>query len=241
MNAIDAPAEALAVIDDRALHEASLSSALATVFRGNFCHAILPGRIPQTFRRDEVLYELGAKDRVFFFIQSGFVRTGTLTQDGREIVYDVRKAGGVAGELCICRSVRGDRAVALEPSEAIAVPHSEIIDAIRKSPELVGKLMEIFCDCLSDAYQQINTLAFHDTARRLTYTLLGLASKIGRPAGRQVEIPAYLTQEDIAQMVAARRERVSTALNLLRQRGLVHYSNRGHILLDIEALENQSR
>jgi hypothetical protein len=38
-------------------------------------------------------------------------------------------------------------------------------------------------------------------------------------------------------MVAARRERVSTALNLLRRQGMVHYSTRGHLMLDVRALE----
>ena len=47
----------------------------------------------------------------------------------------------------------------------------------------------------------------------------------------------YLTQEEIAQMVGARRERVSTALNALRRRGMVQYSTRGHLVLDVRALE----
>jgi hypothetical protein len=38
----------------------------------------------------------------------------------------------------------------------------------------------------------------------------------------------------------ARRERVSTALNLLRRRGMVQYSNHGHLLLDVTALESQT-
>ena len=126
MISIEATAELLDPTDAPALYEASLSSALTTVFRGSFCDAILPGRASVTFKRDEVLYELGAEDRIFFFIRSGFIKIGTLTQDGREIIYDVRKEGGVAGELCACQSVRRDRAVALEPSEVIAVPYCEM-------------------------------------------------------------------------------------------------------------------
>ena len=224
--------------DDSALDGASLSSALVTIFRGNFCDVILPGRSSVTFKRDEVLYDVGAKDRTFFFIRSGFIKVGSITQDAREIIYDVRKEGEVVGELCACRSVRGDRAVALELSDVIPVPYFEIVEVLRKSPDLLGKLIEIFCGSLGDAYEQINTLTFHDTARRLAHVLLGLASKIGRPAGSRIEIPTYLTQEDISQMVVARRERVSTALNLLRRRGMVQYSNRGHLLLDVKALEN---
>jgi CRP-like cAMP-binding protein len=52
-----------------------------------------------------------------------------------------------------------------------------------------------------------------------------------------VEINAYLTQEELAQMVVARRERVSTALNALRREGAVYYSAAGHLLLDLDALD----
>jgi CRP-like cAMP-binding protein len=64
-----------------------------------------------------------------------------------------------------------------------------------------------------------------------------LAHKLGRPSGNRVEIAAYLTQEELSQMVVARRERVSTALNSLRRRGILQYSPRGHLLLDMRALD----
>lgn len=67
----------------------------------------------------------------------------------------------------------------------------------------------------------------------------------GRPArvfeedeARHVEIGAYLTQEEVAQMVMARRERVSTALNALRRRGIAQYSTRGRLILDMRALDD---
>jgi len=55
-----------------------------------------------------------------------------------------------------------------------------------------------------------------------------------------VQIPVYLTQEEIAQMAGARRERISTALNSLRRRGIVQYSARGHMVIDVAALEPRS-
>jgi CRP/FNR family transcriptional regulator, cyclic AMP receptor protein len=234
-----ATADLFDLAGDTPLSADCLSSALMTVFRGNFCDVILPGRNSITFERNETLYELGDEERTLFFVRSGFVKVGTITDGAREILYDIRKEGDVAGELCFCRALRADRAVALETSDVIAVPHFEVFEALQKHPALFGKLVEIFCDCLADAYEQINTMALRDSARRLTRVLIGLAAKIGRRSGSRIEIPTYLTQEDISQMVVARRERVSTALNFLRRRGMVEYSSRGHLLLDIEALESQ--
>jgi hypothetical protein len=41
-------------------------------------------------------------------------------------------------------------------------------------------------------------------------------------------------------MTAARRERISTALNSLRRQDMVQYSTRGHMILNVVALEAHS-
>ena len=233
-----ANAETVSPIEDTALYEASLSAALVTIFRGKFCDALLHGRRPAVYNKEEVLYEVGDKDRTFFFIRHGFVKVGTIVQNGHEIIYDIRKDGDVVGELCAGQYPRRDRAVALEQSHVVLVPYLEIVHALQENPDLLTGLVETFTDCLSDAYEQVNTLALRDIVYRLSNVLVGLASKIGRPFGEMIQIPIYLTQEDISQMVAARRERVSSALNLLRRRGIIHYSNGGHLLIHLQALEN---
>src|SRR6267143_3691604 len=83
--------------DDSALCQAVVSSGLAAVFRGKFCDAILPGRKATIFKKGDIIYEMGDKDRTFFFLQSGFVKLGTITPAGHEVIYDIRKAGDVVG------------------------------------------------------------------------------------------------------------------------------------------------
>jgi|SRR5437588_758704 len=221
---------------DRVASQAAISAALATVFRGKFCDVLLPNRKASTFARNSVIYDVGNTDRTLFFLQSGYVKIGTITPDGNEVIYEIRKAGDVVGELCACEHPRPDRAVALEQAEAIPVPYQEMIETLRKSPDLLGLMLEIFCKTLTAAYDQIVSLATDDTLHRLVKVLLDLATKLGQPTGKFVELPTYLTQEDISHMVAARRERISTALNVLRRRGTIHYSSPGRLVLDLDAL-----
>lgn len=220
------------------LTQAAVSTALASVFRGRFCDAILPNRKTVTFKKEQVLYDVGDTARTFFFLQAGFVKVGTITSDGHELIYDVRKAGDVVGELCASELQRLDRAVALEPGEAIPVPFEDVMEAVRKQPDLLARLVDVFCRALSEAYAQVNTLAVDDTAHRLAKVLLKLAAKLGQRSQSEVEIPTYLTQEEIAQMVAVSRERVSTALNFFRCKRLIQYSNHGHLALNVSALES---
>jgi len=226
--------------DDFAIRQAAASSALASLFRGKFCDAILPNRKAITFEKGDVIYDLGEKDRTFFFLLSGFVKVGTITRDGHELIYGVRKAGDVIGELCASQHERPDRVIALEDTEAVPVPYDAMMEVMRKQPDLLDRLVKLFCLALTEAYEQVNILAVDDIVHRLVKALLRLAAKIGHRSGHVVEIPTYLTQEEISQMVAARRERVSTALNFLRRRGMVRYSNHGYLTLDTRALENYS-
>jgi CRP-like cAMP-binding protein len=223
---------------DDSISQAAVSSALVSVFRGKFCDVILPNRKTISFQKDDVMYDVGVNDRTFFFLLNGFVKVGTITPDGHELIYDVRKGGDVVGELCASQSKRQDRAVALEDTQAIPVPYGEVMEVLRKQPDLLDRLVEGFCRALTEAYEQVNTLAVDDIVHRLVKALLRLAVNIGQRSGHMVDIPTYFTQEEISQMVGARRERVSTALNFLRRRGMVRYSNHGHLTLDIKALES---
>ena len=64
--------------------------------------------MPITFRKHEVIYNVGDERRVFFFLTSGFVKVGTITANGREVIYDIRRGGDVVGELCVSeRSASG--------------------------------------------------------------------------------------------------------------------------------------
>lgn len=218
--------------------ESDLSSALSTIFRGRFCQTLLKDRSPQKFEKGETLYDVGRQGGQFFFIRSGVVKIGAVTETGEEVIFDVRKAGEVVGELSASSSPRIDRAVALELTEAVPVSYEEILETIQKNQALLRELIQLFCDSLLSAQEQVTSLAFRDTMQRLTKTLLDLAGQLGRPSGKRIEITAYLTQEELAQMVAARRERVSLGLGLLRRSGLVEYTAHGHLVVDPSALRD---
>lgn len=219
---------------------APLSTALARIFRGKLCDVVLQNRTVTNFKKDQVIYDAGDENRSFYFLRSGFVKVGTITEDGRELIYDVRKRGDVVGELCASDQPRRDRAVALEQTEITAVPLDDVLEIVQKNRELLRQLVQVFCDSLSDAYDQLNSVAFSDTVKRLIAVLVRLGNQLGRPAGEGTEISTYLTQEEIAQMVAISRERISTAMNFLRERKLLAYSHHGHLVLDLKALESFS-
>lgn len=219
------------------MHDAPLASVLASTFRGRLCVNILANRAVTPVAPDEVIYELGDRDRTLYFLRKGFAKIGTITAEGREIIYDVRREGDVMGELCAGGAPRQDRAVALEACEIVAVPLDDVLAAVQNDRALLDQLVQMLCASLADAYDQLNSVAFSGTLDRVVRQLRRLATQLGRPTVSGVEIPTYLTQEEIAQMIAVRRERVSLAMNHLRDRGAVQYSRHGFLVLNLKALE----
>jgi CRP/FNR family cyclic AMP-dependent transcriptional regulator len=218
------------------LRDASLASALAGVFRGRFCEILLRDRVAAPFDEGAVVYDLGETQRALWFVRRGVVKIGTITADGRELIYDVRKDGDVVGELCAFEPVRRDRAIVVERADLVSVALDEALDALARHPPALHDLVAVFGSALAEAYDQLNSLASDDVMQRVLKTLRSLAEKLGEARGELVEIATYLTQDELAQMVKARRERVSTALNILRQRGVVQYSPRGRLRVDMRAL-----
>lgn len=228
----------MADTDSNITSRSPLSTALTSIFRGKLCDVVLKGRAAITFDKGQVIYDVGSAGDFLYFIRSGFVKIGSVTEDGRELIYDVRKSGDVVGELCASSQPRHDRGVALEKCEVVPVPFEDVLSVAQKDRNLLRQFVQGFCDSLSDAYEQLNSVAFSNAVARLIQTLVKLGSRAGKDSGERVEIPTYLTQEEIAQMVVLSRERVSTALNFLRGRGLVDYSRHGHLILDLKGLEN---
>jgi CRP-like cAMP-binding protein len=66
---------------------------------------------------------------------------------------------------------------------------------------------------------------------RLVRTLGRLADEFGEPDGEWMRLTHYFRQDDLAQMIGARREVVSTLLNQLREQGLITYGRKDGLLL----------
>lgn len=91
-----------------------------------------------------------------FFVRSGVVKIGNISESGEEVIFDIRKDGEVVGELSASSSLHID----------------EILDIIQKNEPLLRELIQLFCDSLLNAHEQVTSLAFRDTMQRLTHPLL---------------------------------------------------------------------
>ena len=135
---------------DFGIHLGSLSSVLARTFRGTLGDVILRNRAVATFEKDQVIYDAGEEQQTLFFLQKGFVKVVSITEDGHELIYDVREAGDIVGELCASAPQPQDCAVAVERTQLIAELCNEVLEIVHKNRHLLQELPQILCELLSD-------------------------------------------------------------------------------------------
>jgi CRP/FNR family cyclic AMP-dependent transcriptional regulator len=209
--------------------------ALSTLMRGGSCEQFT-ARAGRRYGGDQVVYRMGDAAPTIYFLRSGLVKLTALSPDGREIILDIQKPGGIFGLVCLCGAPRGEMAVAMVGSEIVEIPLAELVGRLQQSPEALASFLATVCQQLAKAYDTIQELSFESLPVRLAKTLLRLAQEMGHETEQGVELEHYLTQEELAQLLSARREVVSTVLGRMREQGLVAYSRRGKLTINRPAL-----
>jgi CRP/FNR family transcriptional regulator len=211
--------------------------ALSTFLRGKLCTELArrPARRVPPGRR---LYFVGDPAKSLYLVRSGLVATSRITPAGDEIILQLHRPGDILGELCFCTGDRREQAVTLVPSDVVEILLDDLLGHLRRTPEAALELVVALSARLGDAHQRLQSLTSESALERLARTLLMLADALGETTPEGTQITHYVRQEELAQMVAARREVVSGLLNRLRERGLIRYSRKGPISVQRDALQS---
>ena len=210
--------------------------ALSSSLRGKLCtqFAQLP---PRHLRAGDHLYLMGNPAGSVFMVKSGLIKTSALSPEGQERTLRFYKPGDILGELCLCGGGRREEAVALEESTVTEIPLATMLGQLRRDPEIALDLACVVCDRLADAYEQVESLSWDSVLHRLVRTLIRLADDLGEESEMGVRLAHYIKQDELAQLVGARREVVSGLMSRLRASGHVSYTPRGPITIQRAALQ----
>jgi len=212
-----------------------VSAALTRGFPGSLC-AGSSGCFTRSFQRGQIIYALGEESRSVYIIRSGSVKIITLSEDGKEVILSIRKENDIFGEFGLCQSQRPVSAVAMEPSEVAEVRVEDLSHQLLRSQDEAYEFLLWVVEKLSEAYETIDEFSLDNLHRRLTKALLKLAEKFGDDIESGTQLSCFITQEEIAHMVSATREAVSSALIGLRRCGLINYTLKGKLIIYREKL-----
>lgn len=186
----------------------------------------LKGNTPATLRsygKNEFIYLDWENVENIYVINSGFVKLGYYSDEGKERISAILSDGDLLGNLSMrAQSVR-EYAQTLTKANITIIDTPQYTTYYSRQPEFLQKIIHSLEDRYYFAEQQMRTAAFMDVRSRVIFFLKFLANSYGKNFGGVIHIPNFLTHEDIANFNLTSRQTVTMILAELRRNGAIHY------------------
>jgi CRP/FNR family transcriptional regulator, cyclic AMP receptor protein len=185
-------------------------------------------------RRNDTLFSEGDQSSDLFVVVEGRLAIAKRSVDGRESLIALMERGDLSGEMPLFDSEgRSAEARALEPSEVIVIPYQAVREIYESRPELLWSVTEMLTQRLRNLDEALADTMFLDVTGRTAKRLLELA-------GGAEEFSLPITQEELAGMVGASRERVNKAIASFIRLGWLDQHERRYRILNREQLERRA-
>lgn len=191
--------------------------------------------VQRRIHRGDVLFDEGEQASELFIVASGRVAIANKSPDGRESVVALMEAGDLFGEMPLFDGQgRSAEARALTTAEVVAVPYAPIKTLYDEKPELLWGVVGMLARRLRATDKALADSVFLDVTGRTAKRLLEMA-------GDADEFVLPVTQEELAGMVGASRERVNKAIASFIRLGWIEQGDRKYIITDREQLSRRAR
>jgi CRP/FNR family cyclic AMP-dependent transcriptional regulator len=185
-------------------------------------------------RNVEIFAEGDIADELFV-VRSGRVAIGRRSADGRESLVALMETGDLFGEMSLFdEGERSASARALEPSALLRIPYRLVREALDVRPQLLWDVVALLAGRLRSTDSALADAVFLDVTGRTAKRLLELA-------GDADEFQLPITQEELAGLVGASRERVNKALAAFVRLGWVDQLDRRYRIVQRERLTQRAR
>jgi len=186
-------------------------------------------------RRGDVLFREGEAPDELFVVVSGRIAIANKSIDGRESMVALMEEGDLFGEMGLFDGRgRSAEARALEASVVTAVPYGPVRNVYEDDPTLLWRVVDMLTGRLRTMDAALADSVFLDVTGRTAKRLLELA-------GEDDEFSLPITQEELAGMVGASRERVNKAIASFIRLEWIEQIDRTYRITNREQLTIRSR
>lgn len=187
-------------------------------------------------QRNDVVFGEAEPADALYIVESGRIAILKRSIDGRESVVALMEEGDLFGEMGLFDDEdfgRSAEARALEPSSLLAVPYPAVRAALEARPQVLWSVVTLLARRLRVTDAALADTMFLDVTGRTAKRLLELA-------GEQDEFVLPVTQEELAGMVGASRERVNKAIAAFIRLGWLEQVERRYRIVNREQLSRRA-
>ena len=187
-----------------------------------------------SLQRGDMLFSEGDEANDLYIVLEGRVAIANRSFDGRESVVALMESGDLFGEMPLFRpDGRSADARVLENSSVVVIPYVPVKSLYQEHPEMLWKIVDMLAERLKVMDVALADSMFLDVTGRTAKRLLELAG-----ADEEFELP--VTQEELAGMIGASRERVNKSLASFIKLGWLAQKGEKYVILDRKQLEIRS-
>ena len=186
--------------------------------------------------RGDVLFDEGDPPDALYLVVHGRIAIAMSSPvDRRESVVALMEPGDLFGELgMLDHGPRSAMARALEPSSVLEVPFEPVRRMFEEDPRLLWNVTRLLATRLRVMDEVLADSVFLDVTGRTAKRLLELAN-----GSDEFQLP--VTQEELAGMVGASRERVNKAIASFIKLGWLEQHERNYRIVQRDRLELRAR
>jgi CRP/FNR family transcriptional regulator, cyclic AMP receptor protein len=191
--------------------------------------------VERDLRRGDVLFSEGAVPEHLYVVEDGRIALASRSDDGRESVFALMERGELFGEMGLLDGLgRSAEARALEASQVMEIPYAPVRTVFEQQPSLLWGVVALLSGRLRSMDAALADSVFLDVTGRTAKRLLELG-------GEEDEFVLPVTQEELAGMVGASRERVNKAIASFVRLGWIDQADRRYVILDREQITRRAR
>lgn len=186
-------------------------------------------------QRGDTLFTEGDEPDYIYIVTGGRIAMVNRSIDGRESVVALMETGDLFGEMPLFDGgIRSTGARALEVSAVIAIPYEPVRALYAEHPEELWGVVKLLVGRLRATDKSLADSVFLDVTGRTAKRLLELA-------GDEDEFILPITQEELAGMIGASRERVNKAIASFVRLKWIDQSDRRYVITNREQLTIRAR
>jgi CRP-like cAMP-binding protein len=180
----------------------------------------------RSFHKDELLLSSDDPSDTFLAIREGYVKATSTEDSGRErLLWLAGRYDIVPLERFFTHKTLQYDYVGYTDGSANVVKKDWLLDLIEEHPSAAVEIAKGMSEHLDDISERLSAVGQADVRRKVLHSLYGLATKFSSQEVVELDkIGLNLTHQDIADMIGASREVVSTELSKAREDGFVSYS-----------------
>ena len=187
-------------------------------------------------KRHEALFHTGDNFTGLYAIRSGFFKTSTALEFGREQITGFQMPGEILGLDGILNDHHSCNAIALQDAEVCALPLDRIAELSSLAIRLQHHVHKIMSREIVQEQDVMLMLGSMRSDERLAAFLLNLVARLHDRGFSRTDVILQMTREDIGSYLGMTLETVSRIFARLIEQGLVEVDQRHIHILDPVAL-----